>query len=195
MIRLQRVPCSNCAKPVPRTEAEIGRAQKQGRKIFCGLSCAAEAGNISRDHPLVTTIAEYCGCSRSVARQMLNAYRHANKSASTRGIEFTLSEDEFMRIIERAGGCCELTSLPWRLIKSAPHDRQPYAPSLDRIDRQKGLCRWQLPPRLRGDKPRPQHLGRRCLGKCCRGFSEQAKWHVSGTSGMMTARTLGESSD
>lgn len=61
------------------------------------------------------------------------------RSAQHRGVEFTLTEDSFDAMVQRAGGRCELSRIPFtdsRRVAGAR--RAPYAPSVDRIDCKKG---------------------------------------------------------
>lgn len=70
-----------------------------------------------------------------------NLYRTAKKNASTRGIQFDLSKSDYADIVNVSDGKCGLTGIDFVLDKHESHGRAPYAPSLDRIDGQKGYSR------------------------------------------------------
>lgn len=59
-------------------------------------------------------------------------YARIAAAAKRRSLVFDLSYDDLMAIVERAGGRCEVTGIPFTL---AGNGRlRPYRPSLDRID-------------------------------------------------------------
>lgn len=62
--------------------------------------------------------------------------RLAQKNAATRGIAWTLTDAEIAKLLARANGRCELTSHPFVL--NCDGKREPWAPSLDRIDSARG---------------------------------------------------------
>jgi hypothetical protein len=61
-------------------------------------------------------------------------YRNARTRAQQRGVEFTLTDDEWKAIVKRAAGRCELTGIVLSLSKSKKGYRAPFAPSTDRIN-------------------------------------------------------------
>lgn len=70
------------------------------------------------------------------ATYTLAKLRGAQKNAAARGIEWTLTEAEIARMLARANGKCELTGHPFEL--RGDGKREPWAPSLDRIDSTRG---------------------------------------------------------
>ncbi len=67
--------------------------------------------------------------------EYMKAYRRHENSAPRRRIQWSLSLDDFWRIVFRAQGKCELTSTPFNFYHRAPTtNRRPFIPSLDRIN-------------------------------------------------------------
>jgi hypothetical protein len=78
----------------------------------------------------------HCGIrGREVQVYADNVFWRAQRNAKVRGIEFSLTKDDYKAILHRANGRCEITGIPFSLAK---HERgaarRPFAPSLDRID-------------------------------------------------------------
>lgn len=67
-------------------------------------------------------------------------YKAVFRAARKRGgEEYTLTDEDEQSLLERSGGLCELTGIPFEFQKEPAHGaRRPYAPSLDRIDSTKG---------------------------------------------------------
>lgn len=63
-------------------------------------------------------------------------YALTKKNARIRGRAFDLTEDQFMEIVARANGRCELSSIEFRA--TSQYSRNPWAASLDRIECDKG---------------------------------------------------------
>lgn len=66
----------------------------------------------------------------------LSKLRGAKKNAGPRGIQWDLSDADIAKILARANGKCEVTGKPFVLLGNGK--REPWAPSLDRIDSTKG---------------------------------------------------------
>lgn len=60
------------------------------------------------------------------------------RRAKRRGIEYTLTDDDWNTLIARASNKCEVTGLDFSWERYAKHDIRPMAASLDRIDSSKG---------------------------------------------------------
>jgi hypothetical protein len=75
-------------------------------------------------------------------------FANARKNAASRGLSFELTRGDLDRMWLRSGGKCELTRIPFDLIKPTLSHRRPLAPSIDRIDGTKGYsaqnCRLVL---------------------------------------------------
>lgn len=56
------------------------------------------------------------------------------RSARTRGIEFMLSVDDVMKMMDRAGGRCEVSNIAFSLSKQDRMRIRPWMPSIDRIN-------------------------------------------------------------
>lgn len=61
----------------------------------------------------------------------------ARGGAKLRNLKYTLTEADLERLIERAGGKCEVTRIPFNYQRTG-QNRRPWAPSIDRIDSQRG---------------------------------------------------------
>jgi len=61
-------------------------------------------------------------------------HRNAQQGANIRNIQFDLKISDVVRLLERAGGCCELTGISFSFEVHDPSAKRPWAPSLDRID-------------------------------------------------------------
>jgi hypothetical protein len=57
-----------------------------------------------------------------------------SRNAACREIGFHLAEDQFWQIVDRAGGSCEVTKIPFSLTNDTTSRRAPFAPSIDRKD-------------------------------------------------------------
>lgn len=89
--------------------------------------------NLGRDR--AEALRKYEELTASVPRfYYKTVYWRARKNARTRGIEFFLTEDDFVGIVSRAKGTCEVTGIPFTLANPTQSKRRPFAPSLDRID-------------------------------------------------------------
>lgn len=65
-------------------------------------------------------------------------HRKAKDRAKVRGLDFSLSKDDLRQLIREQKFCCPVSGLPFSLGKSDAGRRQPFAPSLDRIDNRLG---------------------------------------------------------
>lgn len=71
------------------------------------------------------------GCSRKFYPKILD---RCMRNARVRGLEFNLTKDDLWALVERAGGSCEVTHIPFSLNNETSSRRAPFAPSIDRID-------------------------------------------------------------
>jgi hypothetical protein len=67
-------------------------------------------------------------------------FHNAKKNAKMRDKPFEITFKEFFKLVEKSGGCCELSGIPFSPKKVGNSFRRPFAPSLDRIDCSKGYC-------------------------------------------------------
>lgn len=70
----------------------------------------------------------------TAAFSYLAAYYGCQKNAKARGIAFSITREEFDKLVRRAGGRCELTGLRFSGRTHRSVRRRPYVPSIDRID-------------------------------------------------------------
>lgn len=80
-----------------------------------------ESGEVARD-------------KKRFERHAREIYRKARKRAEVRGIPFALTVDDVMTALERSQLRCEVTDLPFRMEVNVSAYRQPFRPSIDRID-------------------------------------------------------------
>ncbi len=59
---------------------------------------------------------------------------NAERRALSAGRSFTLTPKDFLAVVKRANGLCEVSGIPFEPVA----DRSPFAPSLDRLDCSKG---------------------------------------------------------
>lgn len=75
-------------------------------------------------------------------------YYTSRRNAGKRGVDFSMSADEFAHLIERADGRCMLTGIPFEFTRYRGCSRRPFAPSIDRIKARRGYdadnCRLVL---------------------------------------------------
>ena len=65
-------------------------------------------------------------------------FRKALHRANERGIEFTIAYDDVAAVLQRSKLRCEVTGLPFKMETDHVGYRQPWRPSLDRIDSSRG---------------------------------------------------------
>lgn len=73
-----------------------------------------------------------------VANVMIPTLRGAATRARMRGMDYDLTERWVIEKLEEQNGRCALTGLPFSLAKAGMRGRDPFGPSLDRIDCKKG---------------------------------------------------------
>lgn len=64
--------------------------------------------------------------------------REARKRAVRKSLRFSISKPELQELVDRAGGCCEVTGTPFQFQRWEGSLYRPFAPSLDRIDHREG---------------------------------------------------------
>ena len=72
----------------------------------------------------------------NIDRRYQFLYKLAQKSAAKREIPFELTPEEFQEMLDRSDGHCELSGRKFTFMTT--HSRNPYCPSIDRIDCSKG---------------------------------------------------------
>lgn len=72
------------------------------------------------------------------AAQYNVVFRVCRRNAGQRGIPFELTLTDFMALIERSGGRCEVSGIPFSDEKVGSATRRPYMVSIDRIDATQG---------------------------------------------------------
>lgn len=76
--------------------------------------------------------------TKPVDSHLTNVERQAAKRAAAAGLEYSLCDGFTKILFARQKGFCALTALPMDLAKEDGAFRRPWAPSLDRIDNDKG---------------------------------------------------------
>lgn len=72
----------------------------------------------------------------AIDNRYLLVFRSSRKTAPARNIPFELTPAEFEALVCRSQGMCELSGIPFRF--ESEHKRNPFCPSIDRIDCAKG---------------------------------------------------------
>jgi hypothetical protein len=65
-------------------------------------------------------------------------YARTLGNAKRRGMEHTLTKEQFLLLFKKANGHCMYSGLPFSLDTYASERRRPFAPSIDRIDAKRG---------------------------------------------------------
>lgn len=64
-----------------------------------------------------------------------DVYKNAKSNAQKKTRDFSLTLSQFQEIVDRSNGHCEVTGIKFQRIKdTVKYERQPFMPSLDRID-------------------------------------------------------------
>lgn len=85
------------------------------------------------------TIIEGESIATNDSKKYAEIYRNCRKNSKQRNIDFSLSEDDMRILVTRAGGRCEVTGIVFQKIPNmAQKVKQPFFPSIDRIDSSKG---------------------------------------------------------
>lgn len=67
---------------------------------------------------------------------------NTKRRAAKIGMDFTLTREEFLEMMAQAKGQCTVSGIRFRRINiTRTHMRQPYYPSIDRIDNTKGYSK------------------------------------------------------
>jgi hypothetical protein len=69
-----------------------------------------------------------------MAAFLRDRWRSTRSNAAKRGIEVSMTEDDFYDLLGASGGRCQITGIPFSLKKTSGAKRRAYAPSIDRID-------------------------------------------------------------
>ncbi|MGH1542169.1 MAG: hypothetical protein ACRBHB_17205 [Arenicella sp.] len=68
----------------------------------------------------------------------IRVFKESKKRAKKASIDYNISDIEQSKLINRCSGCCEVTGIKFRLMRNKkPKERDPFMPSLDRIDSSK----------------------------------------------------------
>lgn len=77
---------------------------------------------------------------------MPNYLKRVSANAAKRGIDFSITSDEAIKLLEETSGLCSITGLPFNEMRRPNWRIAPYKPSLDRLDSSLGYslgnCRW-----------------------------------------------------
>lgn len=73
--------------------------------------------------------------------KMSDLYARSKKNALARGIDFSLTVEEFQLLVEEADGKCSVSGIPFSRQGEEFGKRKPFAPSLDRIHSHRGYTK------------------------------------------------------
>ena len=116
--------CASCGKSKKLEKFNKDRRRTQGRRGSC-RKCEQKRNR------------EYYQASYTVAeRRMRRAFHAAKQRAKKRGADFTITMDDVLPQVEL--GYCSVTKIPFSHEAMPNRRRNPFAPSIDRIDSSKG---------------------------------------------------------
>lgn len=109
------------------------------RRLHTGTKCCETATGLAEDFQKKIKLNNAKLFSKAHINDFIRAIKEARKRANKSGIEYNITESEIKLIIDRANGCCEVTGIFFQLLRDRkPGERDPFMPSLDRIDSEKG---------------------------------------------------------
>jgi hypothetical protein len=117
--------CTKCNIKKPLSDFSKHRCTKDGFSGWCKI-CARESS------------AKWYATPEGRAKQMVNTMKQ-NKKGKRANLEKTLTADDVLLILQT--GKCQLTGLPFDFTQPHTTSQNPYAPSIDRIDSQKGYTK------------------------------------------------------
>lgn len=130
--------CAYCERSFSARKSDITRATRLARRMFCSRSCSAAIRNHEAGDPLLKQLL-MLDLRPWIAAAIARGYRNARKNASQRKLEFSIPESEIFNLAKSCRSRCQMTGIRFALVDAmAPYERQPWAPSLDRIDRSRG---------------------------------------------------------
>lgn len=112
-----------------------------------GVSDFDKAKEIAEKFSHSFTINNNLGYSRAYRSDYYEAVRSAERRAKKSSIVFELTHDDIETLIDRCCETCEVTGIVFQRMRGKKrHERDPFMPSLDRIDSDKGYstdnCRF-----------------------------------------------------
>ena len=117
--------CSKCKQTKPLDMFHKDKKAKDGLYGYCKI-CNKE--NTAKNH-----------ITPQGRANKLISNMHENKQGKRATMEKTITKNDILPILE--AGRCQLTDLPFDFMPTNKTFRNPYAPSLDRIDSQKGYTK------------------------------------------------------
>lgn len=117
----------------------IGTGKNRIRKST-GTRDAIEAAQLAAgyiDKTLLTRIgiSIYSSATSVSIKHYTEMYRNTKKNSVKRNIPFDLTKDDLNHLIKRSKDACEITGIKFQTVDgSAKFERQPFTPSIDRID-------------------------------------------------------------
>jgi hypothetical protein len=123
------------------------RIQRKKRRLEIHLRTQDAAQAVANAHELVPSAIlgrqELLTSSDSIPNEAYyrGMYGDVRARARRNGQEFALTEYDWMELIDRANGRCELTGIVFSLVRTLGAYRAPFAPSVDRIDAAVGYTR------------------------------------------------------
>jgi hypothetical protein len=117
--------CSKCKETKP---AEMFNKDKKAKDKLHGYCKICNKERNAKDY--ITPVGR--------AKQLINSTRN-NKSKKRDNLEKTLTSADILPILE--AGHCQLTGLPFDFMPTKKTHKNPYAPSIDRIDSHQGYTK------------------------------------------------------
>jgi hypothetical protein len=126
---------ANCSQPVDVTDGPVSPSFPESESANGGRSRPSPSDKISDNgsDKIGEPAPPYLPSPERI-RWYTQVHRNAEKNARVRGIPFRLSLGDFHLIVDRSRGCCEVSGIRFSRSETGKHARNPWAPSLDRIE-------------------------------------------------------------
>ncbi|MHC2867923.1 hypothetical protein ACVIYH_009056 [Bradyrhizobium diazoefficiens] len=112
-------------------------------EFMAAVKLAAESGTAVARDPYVRPSFDRTQ-KQKVGKAIEEAVKGARQRAATKGIQFDLSTDWVLEQVEAQNFKCCLTSIPFYMATESKSFRNPFAPSIDRIDPSGGYTKTNV---------------------------------------------------
>lgn len=82
---------------------------------------------------VTSAVAKAIADKEAVRAHLRRSLSRIGSRAKRKGVAFTLSWDDCLRMLERSKWRCEVSGLPFRVTRAGAYSRPPFAPSIDRV--------------------------------------------------------------
>jgi hypothetical protein len=127
--------CSRCKKTKHPREFYTDKFKKSGLSSRCVLCNKDPEVRLAR----IKSKEKYRATPKGRAKSLIDGVKYRNQSKKRSALEKTLTIEDIFPAIK--AGQCQLTGLPFDFYPAKVTHKNPYSPSLDRIDSQKGYTK------------------------------------------------------